>query len=81
MAFVVLGMTFYQNQKKKKNHTIVKVTHVFRKNGKLLNLLYKIVMKVIIPKIIIDFNNKQYKNPKYIIKNYPWDYLKTKKCI
>ena len=38
-------------------------------------------MKVIILKIIIYFNNKQYKNPKYIIKNYPWDYLKTKKCI
>ena len=38
-------------------------------------------MKVIIPKIIIDFNNEQYKNPKYIIKNYPWAYLKTKKCI
>ena len=37
-------------------------------------------MKVI-PKIIIDFNNKWSKNPKYIIKNSPWDYLKTKKCI
>ena len=63
---------FIKTKNKKKTHNIVKVTHVFRKNGKLLNLLYKIVMKVIIPKIVIDFNNEQYKNPKYIIKNYPW---------